>query len=473
MVQKTNHKSFVLLLFILISLSALSQNITVKGTANGQADKLLRVIVYSDQFSKLEQTIAQTRTSNSGEFFLQTSVESTKFAYLALGLEKGEFYLTPGATYDFNILNDTISNKGSIFDRLPLYFTIEAKDDSVQKAVGDFNIVYNEFIYNNINSIYKSRDKSVVMQFVKEMQEKYTDDPKSDQGEYVGNYVKYSLAQLLWLSKKENNRQILNNYFINKPVLYNNIQYTEFFTEFFKSYFSSEKIYSYEELILAINNKSTIVIDTLLARDDQLVLDDRVREIVEMLLLSRNYYNRDVNKKRVISKFNDIAVSSEFIENRLIAKNYIIKLQELQNGSKAPGFTLTNVYDSSISLNDFNGKFVLLNFVKEDCEICDFHMQLINDIQQQNNNEFDIITIYAGNNFERLISFAKERGWDWTILNLDKNILLLEDYNIKAYPSYVFINPDGTIAYAHLPMPDENMEIYLQRFMKRYNNKKR
>ena len=465
------NKLFASLFFVLLSLYALSQNVTINGTANGQANKLIRVIVYSDQFTKLEQTITQTRTSNSGEFFLEFEVDQVKFAYMALGIDKGEFYLTPGANYNFNILVDTISKKGSIFDKLPLNFTIDADDENVQKAVGDFNIAYNEFIYNNINKIYKSRDKSVVMQFVKEMQEKYTDNPISNQDKYVSNYVTYSLAQLLWLSKKENNNQILINYFVNKPVLYNNIQYTDFFREFFKSYFTTEKVFSYEELILAINNKSTLVIDTLLANDEQLALDDRIREIVEMQLLARNYYNRDVNKKRVISKFNNIAVSSEFIENRLIAKNYIIKLQELQNGSKAPDFTLTSYSDSSISLNDFTGKFVLLNFVREDCKICDFQMQLIYDIRQQNNNEFEIITIFAGNRFERLINFAKERGWDWTILNLEKNILLLEDYNIKAYPSYIFINPDGTIAYAHLPMPDENMELYLIRFMESYNEK--
>ena len=68
------NKSLTSILLVLLSISALSQNVTINGTAKGQADKLVRVIVYSDQFSKLEQTIAQTQTSNSGEFFLQTNI---------------------------------------------------------------------------------------------------------------------------------------------------------------------------------------------------------------------------------------------------------------------------------------------------------------------------------------------------------------------------------------------------------------
>lgn len=454
------------ILFVLLSLSALSQNVTINGIATGQAGKLVRVIVYADQFSNLEHTIAETKTNGLGDFFMQFEVDHTKFAFMALGLEKGEFYLTPGASYNFNIPVDTISGKGSIFDRLPLNFTIEADDGDVQQAIGDFNIAYNDFIYNNIKSIYRSKDKSVVMQFVNEMHEKYTDDKPG----YVSNYVRYSLAQLLWLSRKENDRQILENYFVNNPVLYNNIQYTDFFKEFFKNYFTSEKIYTYEELILAINNHESFeIVDSLLARDEQLALDSRVREIAAMFLLSRNYHNRDVNKKRVILKLKDIAGNSDFIENRLIAENYIIKLQELQNGSKAPGFTLTDANESSISLNDFKGRFVLLSFVKENCNICDFYMQLLNDIRKQNEEKFDILTIVAGNEFNRLAGFAQKRGYKWPILKAGDNILLLEAYNVRAYPSYVFINPDGTIAYAHLPMPDENMELYLHRFMGHYN----
>lgn len=463
------NKHITLFLFILLSLPVLSQNVAINGTGAGQAGKLVRAIEYADQFSNLERTIAETKTDSSGAFSLQFWVDGTKFAYLALDLEKGEFYLTPGATYNFDILIDTASNKGSIFDRLPLNFLVEADDGGVQQAVGDFNIGYNDFVYNNINSIYKSRDKSVVVQFVKDMQNKYADE----KSEYVSNYIEYSLAQLLWLSKKQNNRKILDNYFINKPVLYNNIQYTDFFKEFFKNYFAMGKTFTSEELILAINSPGPVeIIDSLLARDGQLALDGRVREIAGMLLLSWNYHNRDVKKERVISKFRDIADGSGFIENRLIAHNFIIKLQELQNGSKSPGFVLADANNDTVSLDGLNGKFVLLSFVKGDCNICDFHMQLLDDMKKQNGNKFDIATIVAGDGFGKVVDFAKEKGYDWTILKLGENILLLEDYNIRAYPTYVFINPDGTIAYAHLPMPDENMELYLQRFMGSYDGMK-
>jgi len=461
------NKILTIFLFAIFSISAFSQYVVVTGTSNGQADKLVRIIVYSDQFSMLENTLAQTSTNNKGEFSMKFLVEETQFAYLAFGLEKGEFYLSPGATYNFNILTDTVLGSKSIFDRTPLNFTLEADDGGIQYSIEEFNFKYNNFIYDNVKSIYKSKDKSVVTRFVSNMRNEYT----SNNSEYVKNYVEYSLVSLLWLSRKESNSSILENYIANKPVLYKNIQYTDFFKEFFKNYFDSEKSYTYSELILAINNPKYSVLSNLLMRTEPLAMDNRVREIVEMLLLERNYHNQDVNKKQVVDKLNNIASGSKYIDNKVIAKDYIVALKEMQSGSLAPEITLIDKAGDTILLNNFEGKFVLLSFVKPNCNICNFQMQLLNDIKEQLKNEFEIVTIVAGNNMDNVIGFAKERGYNWTFLKTGNDILIFEDYNIKAYPSYILINPDGTIAYAHLPMPEENMKLYLQRFMDAYTSK--
>ncbi len=461
------NKVFTIFLFVLVSILAYSQDVVVTGIANGQADKLVRIIVYADQFSGLERTIAETKTNELGEFTMRFMVEETQFAYLAFGLEKGEFYLSPGATYNFNIITDTTSGSKSIFDRTPLNFILDADDGGVQNSIEEFNFKYNNFIYDNVKSIYKSKDKSVVTKFVSDMRNEYA----NNNSVYVKNYVEYSLVSLLWLSRKESNSKILENYIDNKPVLYSNIQYTEFFKEFFKNYFESEKPYTYSELILAINNPEHSILSDLLSRTEQLANDNRVREIVEMLLLERNYHNRDVNKKSVIIKLNEIVTVSKYIENKEIANNFIIELQEMQNGSPAPKVTLINNEGDTISLDDFSGKFVLLSFVKPNCKICNFQMQLLSDIKKELNNEFEIITIVAGNNMDDVIDFAKQRGYDWSILKTGDDILIFEDYNIIVYPSYILINPNSTIAYAHLPMPEENMKLYIQRFMDGYKAK--
>jgi len=112
-------------------------------------------------------------------------------------------------------------------------------------------------------------------------------------------------------------------------------QYVDFFKEFFNSYFDSENIYSYNELMIAVNSRSISVLDDLLSQDSLLSQDNRVREIVAMLLLSRNYHNRDVKKDRIILLLENIVKNSAYTENKLIARNFIVELGKLQNGSPA------------------------------------------------------------------------------------------------------------------------------------------
>ncbi len=213
------------------------------------------------------------------------------------------------------------------------------------------------------------------------------------------------------------------------------------------------------------------MVDNLLSQNEQLQLDDRVREIVEILLLSRNYYNRDVNRASVLSKLKRIAANSKYTKNKLIASNYIVELVAMQYGSSAPDFDLVDANNDTITLDSLVGKFVLLSFIKDDCKICKYHMQLVNDIRTQTSNKFEIVTIFSGEKINKIVQFANERDYDLSILDAGNEVILFEDYNIVAYPSYVFINPDGTIANAYLPMPDENMEFHIRRLMERYSNK--
>lgn len=460
-------KYITVLSFVLFVLTAGSQNVIVTGKAPNQANKLVRIITYDDLFSNLETTLVKTTTDESGDFAFGLDISDTKFAFLSLGLDKGEFYLSPNSSYLFDIPFDTSNSQGSIFDRLPLRFSILADDGNIQTSIEEFNIDYNDFVYNNVNRIYRSRDKSAVVNFISRMNEKY----KEIDQEYFINYLDYSLASLLWLSKKNSNQVTLIDYFINKPVLYNNIQYTEFFKEFFRSYFNSEKTFRYEDVIPAINNSNSIEdLNHLISRDTLLAMDTRISEIVSMMILSRYYYDRYVNKEKVISKLDEIAKNSIFDENKKIALNYIVKLQVLQNGTPAPEFQLVNAIGEMDELSNYHGKFVLLAFTKTDCRMCEFHMKLLDEMSQKLG--FNILTIVAGDQNNETVTYATERGFTWPILKTGDNILLLEDYNIVAYPSYILINPDGTIAYVHLPMPEENMEIYIQRFIEKYNSEK-
>jgi len=271
----SNLRFLAVFLFCIATLFSSAQPVTITGIAHDQADQLVRVIVYADQFSRLEKTISSTQTDANGNFQMEFEVDETDYALLAVGIKKGEFYLKPGAKYKFNIPKDTASNTGSIFDELPLQFVLQAEDQGLNRAIGDFNMRYNELIYRNASAIYQGRGSKLVTDFRNrsEMQFNRVNDP------YFKDYMKYSIASLERIGRR-NDQKILEDYFTNQPILYNNIQYTEFFSEFIKAYLGGTDEFSYYDIIDAIEaNNAVSAIDQMLKRDTVLAKDSKLRAL--------------------------------------------------------------------------------------------------------------------------------------------------------------------------------------------------
>ena len=458
-------KTTILFLFIFSVVIALAQPASITGKAKGQADQLVRVIVYADQFSHLEKTLASTRTDALGNFTMEVEIEKTDYAFLAVGLKKGEFYLKPGARYVFDVLQDTSTRKHSVFDELPLQFTMTAADAGLNRTIGDYNVLYNEFIYRNAARIYQGRSGKLVSDFEKRAEIKFgkIKDP------YFQNYMKYSFASLEWIAMK-NATAILSKYFAAKPVLYNNIQYTEFFSDFMKAYLGSVEYFDYREIIETIRSKNALQhIDEMLQRDSILAGDKQLRELSTLLLLSRKSHSPDLPKGRVAGLFEKMHQNNANKKIREIAGNYLIKLQKLQQGTKAPFFQLQDAKGNSVQLQQFAGKFVLLSFIRPDCRVCLLQLEQLSELEEKYKTKLQNISIVYGPDYQEVVRFADSRLYDWPFLQLKKDILLLEDYEVKTYPSYTIINPDGTIAMTPAPMPDENLDLYLIRMMIQYD----
>lgn len=461
-------KKFITFILSLLVLIANSQNVELTGTAIGHPDELVRMITYKDQFSRMDTTWASTRTDIWGNFSLSVTVDKTNYTFLASGLKRGNFYLEPGNSYHFQILEDTI--KGSIYDQMPLQFNLTTEDDTLNRLVGLFNYEYNVFIYENQRLIMRAKDKSIIHNFVAEMKIKYV--PENLSSVYLKEYVEYALASLEWISKSKPDSLILEEYFVNREVLYENIAYSDFFRDFFKEYLNTQKKYSYDALVHAISSQEMAKVDSLLLKDELLTQDGDLRELVLISLLARNFYNKDIAKEDILILLSQIQHSANRLENRRVAKNYIDKLTQLQYGSMAPSWQLFDQDNKIIQLKDLKGKFVLLNFISSTCNPCLFDFQKLDEIQKSLGNQLIIVTITTDDNLERIVEFKAKNNFNWTVLKLDENILLLETYEVKTYPAYILINPDATIALAPAPSPKENLEGYIRGFMARYQNKK-
>lgn len=131
----------------------------------------------------------------------------------------------------------------------------------------------------------------------------------------------------------------------------------------------------------------------------------------------------------------------------------------------APEFSLQNINDNNVTLSQYKGKPIFINFWASWCPPCIEEMPAI----QEAYNKFGDQVIILGINLtsvddkETAINFMKQNGYDMPILfDYDGNVGKL--YRANNIPTSYFIDAKGIIRAKHIgAMSFSQIESYLQR----------
>jgi peroxiredoxin len=119
----------------------------------------------------------------------------------------------------------------------------------------------------------------------------------------------------------------------------------------------------------------------------------------------------------------------------------------LQVGDAAPIFTLTTSGGKQVSLSDFRGKPVMLNFWYATCPGCLAEipgMQRFYAAQQAAGKHFVILGVNSVDDAQTAQQFAQQYGLTYTLV-MDNNQQVATLYNLTATPTSHFIDRQGII----------------------------
>ena len=112
-------------------------------------------------------------------------------------------------------------------------------------------------------------------------------------------------------------------------------------------------------------------------------------------------------------------------------------------GKLAPDFTLTNLEGEEVSLSDYKGKIVLINFWATWCVYCDKEMP---DIQALSDNNDDLIVLAVDVMEEKSLveEYIKDGGYDFEVV-LDEDGKIAQQYLVSAFPTSYFVDEEGIL----------------------------
>jgi peroxiredoxin len=136
-------------------------------------------------------------------------------------------------------------------------------------------------------------------------------------------------------------------------------------------------------------------------------------------------------------------------------------------GDLAPGFTLKDLQGESISLSDFRGKVIILDFWASWCPPCRSSMPHLDELRERYQNEgLVVIAVSLDPNMADISTFLEENGFTdllvlWESPTAAQAVKTL--YGVSGIPHTFVIDRQGIIRYSDHPirLRDRNIEPWL------------
>ncbi len=139
-------------------------------------------------------------------------------------------------------------------------------------------------------------------------------------------------------------------------------------------------------------------------------------------------------------------------------------LQTQENSEiAAPDFELMNPDGDLISLSDFQGKIVIVNFWATWCPPCRAEMPIFQEFGEKYAEELVVLAINSGEEVEVVKSFSSQFSDAITFL-VDLDTSIGERYKVRGLPTTYFVGPAGNLQAMHIgELTESLLATYLER----------
>ncbi len=146
-------------------------------------------------------------------------------------------------------------------------------------------------------------------------------------------------------------------------------------------------------------------------------------------------------RQSIMMPFADVNVAK--VEQQLEIER---KQQEMMSGElPAPDFTLPDLDGKMVSLSDFRGKWVILDFWGSWCGWCIKGFPKLKDAYKQYEGKLEVIGIDCREPAEAWKAGVKKYALPWVNVYNGESTELLETYGVQGFPTKAIINPEGKL----------------------------
>jgi peroxiredoxin len=461
-------RTVLYLFFCLLVFSLQAQPTTISGHAPSYARVSLSFYITRDWIAGTEKILGTCNVSDSGDFKLSLDLPRTEEIMVHLGANLGYFFAEPGKQYQL-VLPPYLKEKPE--DRLNPYFQPEEvhlglvnfKPDELNMLITMFNDAYQPYYDKHVHDVYLKPDQQQLDADIASIEKPFHAYPDA----YFRDYRHYRYGLLKLFANQQKVQSLSDEYFNDHTVLYNNPAYTDLFNQVYHKYFEfygrtdqGKKIYP------DINEKGSYhaLLNTLSANRN--FSNDTLKELVILKEIHDEFYGSQFSRKGLLIVLDSLIAETQLPIHREIGLDIRNKITRLLAGYPPPSFALYDTKGNLVHLSDFAGKYIYLNFCTCQSYTCLNEFNALSKLHDELKTKLVILTIATDPLQDVLQKFLIKNHYTWEFLLYDHQPEVLKDYDIRAFPTYFLIGPDGKLILSPAPSPSEDFESKLFEVMK-------
>jgi peroxiredoxin len=463
------HLCLIFVLAISLVPAALTAKPTVfSGKSPEYAGQELILYTYQNYITLAETELGRVIPAKNGDFSLSFNLINTRLVYFHLGKNMVYLYAEPGMNYTIVLPPRRDLDQGDLlnpyFREEEIMMGIENADtNSLNALIARFDEAYGPVYATYAMDFYDRNNYRQVDSTIGVLTKQFEEFTNP----YFRHYLYYKMGMLRNTAWQFKARTISTPYFTGRPVYPTDPGYMELFLRVFDSYFQyfdrTRKGSEINDII--IHEKSYRKLDNLL-RQDSTLLNDSLRCLVILKNIHDEFYGMAYPRSALLTILDSLISSNPIPDMQYTGKLIREKVVRLLPGFEPPAFELLNKDGKKVKLSDFRGKYIYMGFCNCFSYSCMKEYEMLNRLQEKHADRFIILTISVDPSLQKMQDFLAQNGYSWTFLHFGDQIHILKEYDIRAFPTYFVIGPDGRLLLSPAPGPGENIESYLFQLMR-------
>lgn len=168
----------------------------------------------------------------------------------------------------------------------------------------------------------------------------------------------------------------------------------------------------------------------------------RVLMIVLTLMLFSvgcTYDSKDKKEEAIVAE--DSVVEEESIDTA--DETEVTGEFDIEVGKLTPDFTLKDLDGEEVSLSDYRGKIVLINFWATWCKWCDVEMPDLQKLDDEN-DDIVVLAVDVMEEKETVKKYLEDGGYDFQVV-LDEDGEISRTFLVSGLPTSYFVDKEGIL----------------------------